>query len=120
MRLHMAARTLLSHFFLLGNSSCWPACAYSLRYGVNLRTRRGFNPNLLLVDWHTWAAQLHLAIDVQPRLDGWLEGDRLEGKWLNCPHSHCWNANSPPRVEKKAPYSVRVTLCAMGKRDLVQ
>lgn len=90
----------------------------SLRYGVNLRARRGFNPNLLLAAWHTWAAQLHLAIDVQPRLDGWLEGDRLEGKWLNCPHSHCWNANSPPRAEKKAPSLARGTLRARGKRSV--
>lgn len=48
-----------------------------------------------------------LPIDLRGWLDGWLEGDRLEGKWLNCPHSHCWNANSPPPLAssvRRAPH----------------
>lgn len=39
-----------------------------------------------------------LPIDLLGCLDDWLERDRLEGKWLNCPHSHCWNANSPRKL----------------------
>lgn len=60
------------------------------------RATRSFNPNLLLclTAWHTWAVQLHFHWSAA--LPEWLQGDRLEGKWLNCPHSHCWNANSPP------------------------
>lgn len=39
-----------------------------------------------------------LPIDPLGRLDDCLAGDRLEGKWLNCLHSHCWNVNSPPKL----------------------
>lgn len=82
----------------LPGNSCWFIGALTQVWSQS-EGQKGFNPNLLLSLSQSLAHMgfaAALLIDLLGCLDGWLEGDKLEGKWLNCPHSHCWNANSPP------------------------
>lgn len=113
-------------FFLLGNSSCRPACA------VNSGMESIFGPGGVLTPIFSSQPGTHglhsctWPLMCSPGLDGWLQGDRLEGKRLNCPHSHCRNANSPPRAEKPAPSSCegnplcerRTRSCSMTEKKI--
>lgn len=73
MRLHMAARTLLSRFFL--SDSCWLVYAVTQVWSQS-EGQEGFNPNLLLAAWHTWALQLHFPLIYRVAwMAGWREID---------------------------------------------